>query len=123
MKRLITRLLLAFMLVWLPLQGYASEAMPFCLHQHEAASTPATVDQHAGCHEHNTQGSHDQTLSKSSANCDDCFSCHLIVQPALITFQAELGMDDSRLFQRPMNRTFSLFFPEQLQRPPLALFS
>ncbi len=118
MRVFFTRLLLAFMLVWLPMQGYASEAMSFCLHQHEDAPMQMAAGEHEGCH-----NGHDTTIAKSGAVCDNCFSCHLIAQPALIVAPLVLAVDSSRSFQRPLNLTFSLLFPEQLQRPPLALFS
>jgi hypothetical protein len=123
MKIALARLLLAFMLVWLPMQGYAIEAMPFCLHQHDDGAMQAAPDEHAGCHGQEAPPHHGKSISKTSAACDDCFSCHLIVQPALIVTPLALGGDSSRLFQRPLKDSFSLFFPEQPQRPPLAFFS
>lgn len=119
MKTFFARLLLAFMLVWLPLQGYASEAMIFCAHQHDDSAMQMTAGEHAGCH--GQEG--DKSISKSSAACDNCFSCQLIAQPALIVAPLALGMDGSRSFQAPAKLSFTLFFPEQPQRPPLALFS
>ncbi|MDO9189088.1 MAG: hypothetical protein Q8K01_12050 [Sulfurimicrobium sp.] len=119
MKVYFTRLLLAFMLVWLPIQGYASEAMSFCPHQHEDAPMQMAADGHEGCHGQD----HGTTIAKSGVACDNCFSCHLIAQPALIVAPLALVVDSSRSFQRPFNLTFSLFFPEQLQRPPLAFLS
>lgn len=123
MKIFLARLLLAFMLVWLPLQGYAIETMPFCLHQHEEGAMQTASGEHAGCHGQEAPPHHDKSNAKSGAACDDCFSCHLIVQPALIVVPLALGVDSNRSFQHPLKNSFSLFFPEQPQRPPLALFS
>lgn len=123
MKIFFARLLLAFMLVWLPLQGYAGEAMSFCLHQHEDTATQMVAGEHDGCHGQKTSSQHDETMADSGAACDNCFSCHLIAQPALIMAPLELGADNNRLFQHPLKLSFSPLFPEQLQRPPLAFFS
>ena len=123
MKIFFTRLLLAFMLVWLPLQGYASEAMSFCLHQHEDTAMQMTAGEHQGCHSQKASSQHEETIAKNSAACDNCFSCHLIAQPALIVAPLALGVESSKLFQPPLKTSFSPLFPEQLQRPPLAFFS
>ncbi|MBZ0105630.1 MAG: hypothetical protein K8H84_08360 [Sulfuricella denitrificans] len=120
MKICLTRLLLMFMLVWLPLQGYAGESMSFCAHQHEKETVRIDAAGHQGCH-HEQKA--DNSIVKTSVACDNCFSCHLIVQPALIVAPLVLGVDSNRMFQPPLKLSFTLFFPEQLQRPPLALFS
>lgn len=123
MKICFTRLLLAFMLIWLPLQGYAGGSMTFCSHQHEADTSHKDAVEHQGCHDQIAYPHHEKTITQSSVSCDNCFSCHLIVQPALIVAPLALGLDSNRLFQPPLNLAFTLFFPEQLQRPPLALLS
>ncbi|MBU0594988.1 MAG: hypothetical protein ABIG70_07750 [Pseudomonadota bacterium] len=123
MKIFFTRLLLAFMLVWLPLQGYASEAMSFCLHQHEDASIQMAAGEHEACHGQKASVQHEDTMVDSGTACDNCFSCHLIAQPALIMLPLALGTESSKLFQHPLKTAFSPLFPEQLQRPPLAFFS
>lgn len=120
MKTFLARLLLAFMLVWLPLQGYASEVMTFCAHHHDDSAMQMAAVEHSGCHGHEAASSHDKT---SDAACDNCFSCQLIAQPALIVAPLVLGMDGSGPFQAPSKLSYTLFFPEQPQRPPLALFS
>lgn len=123
MKIFLARLLLAFMLVWLPLQGYASGTMTFCAHQHDEGAMQMAAGEHAGCHGHEATPQHDKTSAKSDAACDNCFSCQLIAQPALTVAPLALGLDSGGSFQAPSNLSFTLFFPEQPQRPPLALFS
>ena len=123
MKISFTRLLLAFMLVWLPLQGYAGEAMSFCLHQHEDTAMQMAAGEHEGCHGQKASAQLDETLAGNGSTCDNCFSCHLIAQPALMMAPLALGTDSSRLFQHPLKLSFSPLFPELLQRPPLAFFS
>lgn len=123
MRLFFTRLLLAFMLLWLPLQGYAGEAMSFCLHQHDAAAMQMAAGEHEGCHSQKASSQHDDTMAKGDIACDNCFSCHLIAQPALILAPLALGVESSRLFQPPLEISFAPLFPEQPQRPPLAFFS
>lgn len=120
MKTFLARLLLAFMLVWLPLQGYAAGAMPFCSHQHGA--TQSLTDVHEGCHSQHASA-HQDTRVQHGGACDDCFSCHLIAQPALIAESLALGVENNRMFRPPSTIAFTLIFPEQPQHPPLAVFS
>lgn len=123
MKVLLARLLLAFMLLWLPLQGYALEAMSTCQRHHDHA---AVVENsvHEGCHgEHSATAQSPSVIKANLSACDDCASCHLIAQPALIVKPLSLGIDVARAQQPAFSTAFSLFFPEQPQRPPLAFFS
>lgn len=123
MKVLLARLLLAFMLVWLPLQGYALEAMSTCQRHHDHAAVMEN-SAHEGCHGERSATVQPPSFIKSDlAACDDCASCHLIAQPALVVKPLCLGIDAARPQQPPLSVTFSLFFPEQPQRPPLAFFS
>lgn len=123
MKVLLARLLLAFMLVWLPLQGYALEAMSTCQRHHDHAAVMEDTG-HEGCHGEHVAATQAPSLIKASpVACDDCASCHLITQPALIVKPLFLGIDAIRPQQPVLSVTFSLFFPEQPQRPPLAFFS
>lgn len=123
MKVFLARFLLAFMLVWLPLQGYALEAMSTCQRHHDHAAV-AENSAHQGCHgEHSATAQSPSFLKANLSGCDDCASCHLIAQPALIVKPLCLGIDVTRPQQPAFSVTFSLFFPEQPQRPPLAFFS
>ncbi len=118
MKNALARTLLTFMLVWLPLQAYAAQVMPFCQNHHDHAAALAEPPQHEGCHGHDAP-----SVAKISLACDDCSSCHLMVQPALL-FNPLLLVIHSASAPQPVSiATFSLFFPEQPQRPPLALLS
>lgn len=123
MKVQLARLLLSFMLVWLPLQGYAQEAMSMCQRHHDHAAVMEDAG-HEGCHGGHTATAQTSSFTKASpVACDDCASCHLITQPALIVKPLFLGIDAIRPQQTVFRATFSLFFPEQPQRPPLAFFS
>ena len=122
MKAHLARLLLIFMLLWLPLQGYALEAMSTCQRHHDHAAMMENAG-HEGCHGEHTAAAQSSSIKASPVACDDCASCHLITQPALIVKPLFLGIDAIRPQQTVFTVTFSLFFPEQPQRPPLAFFS
>lgn len=122
MKIALARFLLAFLLVWLPLQAYAAGSMSYCQRHHEHATTLASAEHtvHMGCH---AQAGATDLSAKSLPGCDDCSSCHLFAQPALAVAVLTLQIDVVRTHQAPSASSFSLFFPEQPQRPPLALLS
>jgi len=122
MKLLLARFMLSFMLLWLPLQGYAAQSMISCQKHHDHAQ-PAEISPQESCHGQHHPESQAQTLVKANLACDDCASCHLIVQPALIVATLSLGLDTIKPPQFLSKVSFLLFFPEQPQRPPLAFFS
>jgi hypothetical protein len=126
MKQLSRNFILGFLLLWLPLQGFAAASMSYCRHEH---SPPPAL--HAGMHEqHGQHGGHDcghdQNSSASSSShilCDDCGFCHLGAAPALLSTPVALSNEAGFSFKFSFDTRFSLFFPEQPQRPPHALFS
>jgi len=122
MKLLLARFMLAFMLLWLPLQGYAAQSMISCQKHHDHAQ-PAEIAPQESCHGQHHPESQAPTLVKANLACDDCASCHLIVQPALIVATLSLGLDTIKPAQFLSKVSFLPFFPEQPQRPPLAFFS
>lgn len=122
MKLFLARFMLAFMLLWLPLQGYAAQSMTSCQKHHNHVQLAESTPQQ-GCHGQHHPDSHTQTLVKASLACDDCSSCHLIAQPALIVNPLSLVLDAVKPPQSLSEVSFLLFFPEQPQRPPLAFFS
>ncbi|BCB27143.1 hypothetical protein SKTS_20290 [Sulfurimicrobium lacus] len=123
MKLILARFMLAFMLLWLPLQGYAAQSMHACP-KHHAHEQLAESSPHEGCHGQNMAASHHaHPIAKANLACDDCSSCHLIVQPALIVAPLALIFDTVKLPQPISNDSFLPFFPEQPQHPPLAFFS
>lgn len=122
MKLLFARFMLAFMLLWLPFQGYAAQSMPACP-KHHAHEQMAESSPHEGCHGQHLSARHITLLAKANPACDDCSSCHLIVQPALIVAPLVLVFDTVKLPHPLSDLSFPPFFPEQPQRPPLAFFS
>lgn len=121
MKHALRQLILGFLLLWLPLQGFAAAGMSFCRHDH----TPPAVMQEAG-HQHQGHDccpQSDNDASTSQNFCDDCGYCHLGAAPALLPAAVALHDQAGFSFKFSFNTTFPLFYPEQPQRPPHNLFS
>lgn len=117
MKPLLRKLVLIFLVMWLPLQGYAA-ATVVCVRHYQPApmQMPDLQNQHAMADGHCDHGQ-EMPAATSQAPCDDCGSCHVIAPallPAIIGLNHEAGFS----FAFPFNMHFSLIFPEQPQRPP-----
>lgn len=121
-KVFLARLLLGFMLVWLPLQGYAVEVMSTCQRHHDHAIATENTE-HAGCHGAHDSAAQPPAFAKANLACDDCASCHLISQPALVMKPLFIGLENIQPQRFIYSVNFSAFFPEQPQRPPLTFFS
>ena len=128
--------------LWLPLQGYAAVAMPFCQHSTAAVSVhPRNADHSLHHHDGrsaevrgNPQGSGSQpgddrssqtavTGEASGLACNNCGTCHLACAPAIVAIvSVPLLIAGSVLESAPADFP-QFFYPEQPQRPPLpALF-
>ena len=120
------------LVLWLPLQGIASVAMPFCRHAESAdAATSVGSDAHAADHasavhlgdsqHHHPHGDDPKGVDYGFAlSCNDCGACHLACAPAMTS--ALWGA----LALPPALQRISVdpppplaFVPEQPKRPPL----
>jgi hypothetical protein len=122
MRHYLRKLILGFLLLWLPLQGFAAAGMSFCQHDHTPppAAQAGMQDQHAG---HDCGHDQDSPSATTQTQCDDCGYCHLGGAPALLPKPADLSDIASFSFKFAFDTHFPLFFPQQPQRPPLARFS
>jgi hypothetical protein len=126
------------MILWLPLQGFAALAMPFCKHGfHLSAPAHMTAEAqvHAGpqhahhgeqsssdSHQHHAAhaGTHDHDGPPSGLACNDCGVCHLACSPAAPTSPCTVETVGTQSFT-PFSATLPpLFVPKQRHRPPLA---
>src|SRR3954467_9472499 len=120
------RLILVFLVAWLPLQGWAAVAMPFCKHALDHSNGPQTAGSH---HEHQVQtvdahhqhhSGDTQTKAGHDLSCNDCGACHLACSsslvPGTIVIAVPAVLRDYRL---PAPTSLYLFYPEQPSRPPL----
>jgi hypothetical protein len=126
------------MILWLPLQGFAALAMPFCQHgSHAPAHTQvaARTHEHASPqHAHHSGGNNlgseqsnvkgaaarDDDTSPASLACNDCGACHLACSPAAPVSQPVLGATRADCFAQSGATLPPLFIPEQGHPPPLA---
>jgi hypothetical protein len=131
-------ILSALMLLWLPLQGYAAVAMPFCKHGfhgtasgHMNAQSLVHVEMghvHHGArstsdsHEHHAAraGMHHQGGSQGTLDCHDCGVCHLACSPAAPTSHNAIEALGAQCFVLFSPTLPPLFVPEQRTPPPLA---
>jgi hypothetical protein len=106
-------LALLLLLIWLPLQGVAAIAMPFCGHQQVPAGAAGG---HDGDHHEHASADH----AVPPGNCDDCGVCQLACAPAMpsqSSLPAMSAATQRATFVRGMPPPF---VPDPLQRPPLA---
>ena len=116
------RLVLCFIILWLPVQGFAAIAMPFCKHAlgHSAvAQTASDPHEHHQHHKHQGEAA-DGNLHGSGLMCDDCGACRLacsaLVVPVVLILCVPVAQSS---FVLPSATPLHSFFPEQPCRPPL----
>jgi len=122
MRHCLRNFILGFLLLWLPLQGFAAVGMSFCRHDHTPppAMQAGMQDHHVG---HDCGQYQDTSSATPQTQCDDCGYCHLGGAPALLFTPTRFSDNASFSFKFTFETHYPLFFPEQPQRPPLALFS
>jgi len=118
------------MILWLPLQGYAALAMPFCKHgfhmsEHATAQSPVQV--HTGAQgildsrQHAAHASlHQHGGAPDSLVCNDCGVCHLACSPTAPASPAAVEPIGAESFVQFSPMLPPLFVPEQRTPPPLA---
>jgi len=127
----------ALMLLWLPLQGLAAVAMPFCKHGLKlSAPAQTTAEAHVHAHpqhahsgelgssnlhqHHAAHGTHGDYDSSSGLACNDCGACHLACSPTAPTSRSAANSVGTQTFT-PISPTLPpIFIPELDHRPPLA---
>jgi hypothetical protein len=116
------------MVLWLPLQGFAAVAMPFCKHAMHATQSisPAHVhpgQQAAAHHPHHLGAAASGNIhhpGSAALDCSDCGACHLACAPAVLSAQRDLLASGGERYT-PVSSSVPLpFIPERHQRPPLA---
>ena len=120
-----------FLALWLPLQGTAAVAMPFCNHT-PGAGMQAMLQAHwshpegsassaLAKHEHRAAAAHDGRTGSASAHlaCNDCGVCHLACAPAAPAAGFVFATPVTSAPQPVEVALLAPFEPEQPQPPPL----
>lgn len=112
--------LVLYLILWLPLQGFALPLMPFCRHGHPQSEAPATaVDGH--CQHHapdQAQGASD--AGQHAQSCDGCSLCHLAGASAPVSDRPQLSGDPPPSDLPRYSGHYRSHIPDQPDRPPLA---
>lgn len=123
------------MILWLPLQGFAAVAMPFCKHGFHASTSALMVSPslaHAGAepvdrrtpnitHQHHAghARTHHQDSSPGGLGCNDCGVCHLACSPVAPTSLSPIERGGTQSFFQFSPVLPPTFVPEQRTPPPL----
>lgn len=111
------RVVLVFIMLWLPAQTFAIVGMLYCdhhLHSHVPHQGPGP-DQHQHPADH---GHADHDLAKKSSLCEQCSLCQNCSFSTLPSAVVAGPPDFVFSFQDARPSSFQPFFPERLQRPP-----
>ena len=117
MSLLMRKFLLFCLMLWLPLQGYASTVMPFCQHAQQGQHSSHQLAQQDNP---GAPTNHDQHSGKTDTTCDNCSLCQMSSAMALPSFSSQANFQSDHRFAMPDLAAFIPFFPEQPQHPPLA---
>ena len=125
-------LIVVFIALWLPLQGYGAVAMPFCKHgpampaSFDAASVHADTkdgnEGHAGMPHHDHEADHQPTGSADGhigLGCNDCGACQLACAPLIVSAVPHVATLGSPVYDPLPVKSLTSVSPKQLQRPPL----
>ena len=132
------RLFLLMLVCGLPLQNLHAAVMPVCnqdrdqqtsvQHQHPRDANasehqhPQQTDQQHTDDRH-AEHQHDDGSSDSKLVCDGCNLCNACSAPAVASLSINVSIDTVEAPLPVATSHISLFDPEQLHRPPLALLS
>jgi hypothetical protein len=123
-------ILTALMILWLPLQGFAAVAMPFCKHgfyasAHSISQSPPAHAETRHVHSHAQSASDSHRLHANthqrdgSLTCNDCGVCHLACSPLAPTSLNPIERVCAQSFMQFSPALPPAFFPEQQTPPPL----
>jgi hypothetical protein len=118
--RYLRRLILCFLIAWLPIQGIAVAAVPFCKHERCGAKAGSHQILPAG-HSHHAQGvERDQYTGVAGIACNDCSACHFACGSSMLSADVVVFEIHAQHALHPRAAALSyLFFPEQPSPPPL----
>ncbi len=126
------RLVIMFIVLWLPLQGVVAAVMPFCKHA-MAKGVDSSSTQHSSAvdHGHHTQHASSDTSTHSERAehrsdgsalvklaCDNCDVCHLACATFIPAQHHSVCFALVQVYQPYFTPFYNLLAPEQLLQPP-----
>lgn len=121
MPLFLRNLILVFIMLWLPLQGFAATSMSVC----QRNMQPAQAAQHDMLHAAHDAGGehhdHDHHPATGDLSCDNCAMCHMCGAMGIPAVTASLNIKPASHIHTPVPARFSQVYLAQPQRPPLAL--
>lgn len=121
MPLFLRNLILVFIMLWLPLQGFAATSMSVCQRNEQPAQQAQHDMMHAAHDGGYAHSGHDQHPEKSDLSCDNCAMCHMCGAMGIPTVSAVLNIKPASRINTPAPARFSQVYLEQPQRPPLVL--
>jgi len=115
------------LMLWLPLQGFAAVAMPFCQHAMRGSIASGSVAdpqaQHTA-HDHHQAARASMTDAQHTSDgallaCNDCGACHLACTPTAPSSTPAVDSDATYAYGGRNPALPPLFIPEQPHHPPL----
>lgn len=119
MPLFLRKLILVFVMLWLPLQGFAATNMSICQHQEQTVQQVQHAMMHAAHDGGHTHPGIDQHPAKSDLSCDNCAMCHMCSAMGIPAVAAAFNIKSTSPVVISTSTGFSLVFPELPQRPPL----
>ena len=122
---------IVFMAFWLPLQGYAAVAMPFCERNPVTRNSTGATDAHvghvptsqkvgaAGAHANHAGIHADEPKGKhKTLGCNGCSPCHLACAPTIAVAPLPMIVVGTPTYDPPFDVAMTSVSPKRLQRPP-----
>ncbi len=110
------KLLLIFLVLWLPIKPAVAFVMPFC-NQNAGMAAPA----HHGQVPH-TDASHESNQAQENA-CESPVLCHLVSLAILLSVPVVIAPDSDKLFSPDNTPHLNEFVPDEFDQPPRAPFA
>ena len=135
MLKFLKKLLLLLVVCGLPLQNLHAAVMPVCnqdrdqqtsvehQHPHNGKASEHQHHQNQQTEQQRAGHQHDNGSSDTKLSCDGCNLCNACSAPAVASVSINVSLDTVEAPLPVATSHISLFDPEQLHRPPLAVLS
>lgn len=119
---MLRKVIILFLVFWLPLQGVAALAMPFCEHMAAGVAHEHAQVQHDGHDAHHGGGDGNAAHGDDAnqAPCDQCGLCHIACAQAVPPGGGAVAASAQPMHIPFAETPYASPSPEPLFRPPLA---